>query len=94
MRDNEWDTFASQVSSFYDSLNIEVPIMNDIFIPRGRSRRNSYKTTKLHHYRVELYYSIIDMQPQELNSHFDEINTTLLWCISCLCLDSMFVAFD
>ena len=38
--------------------------------------------------------SIIDMQLQELNSRFDEVNTTLLLCISCLCPDDLFVAFD
>ncbi|KAK1393179.1 hypothetical protein POM88_012235 [Heracleum sosnowskyi] len=72
MRDNGWDTFVSQVSSFCDSQNIDVPDMSLIFVPRGRSGCNTYKSTNLHHYRVELYYSIIDMQLQELNNRFDE----------------------
>ncbi|KAK1375820.1 zinc finger MYM-type protein 1-like [Heracleum sosnowskyi] len=75
-------------------VNIDVPDMSLIFVPRGRSRQNTYKSTNLHHYRVELYYSIIDMQLQELNNRFDEVNTTLILCVSCLCPDNIFVSFE
>ncbi|KAJ0969666.1 hypothetical protein J5N97_022543 [Dioscorea zingiberensis] len=94
MRENDWDSFIVQVSSFCDKHNIDVPNMDDIYIPRGRSRRKTYETTNLHHYRVDLYYSIIDMQLQELNGRFDEVNTKLLLCIACLCPDNLFVAFE
>ncbi|KAK1384870.1 Zinc finger MYM-type protein [Heracleum sosnowskyi] len=82
------------VPTFCQSHNIDVPEMNDVFIPRGRSRRKTYETTNSHHYRVELYYSIIDMQLQELNGRFDEVNTALLLCIACLCPDNLFVSFE
>ncbi|KAJ0978475.1 hypothetical protein J5N97_013949 [Dioscorea zingiberensis] len=94
MRENDWDSFIGQVSSFCEKHNIDVPNMDDIYIPRGRSRRKTYETTNLHHYRVDLYYSIIDMQLQELNGRFDEVNTKLLLCIACLCPDNLFVAFE
>ncbi|XP_074323474.1 uncharacterized protein LOC141660388 [Apium graveolens] len=94
MRENGWNSFVEQVSGFCQSHSIDVPYMNEVFIPRGRSRRKTYETTNLHHYRVELFYSIIDMQLQELNGRFDEVNTTLLLCIACLCPDNLFVAFE
>jgi hypothetical protein len=46
-----------------------------------------------HYYRVELYYTIIDMQFQELNSRFNEMNSELLLCIVYLSPNDLFVAF-
>ena len=94
MRESGWDSFIIQVSSFCESHNIQAPDMSDIYIPRGRSRRKTYVTTNLLHYRAGLYYSIIDMQLQELNNRFNEVNTTLLLCVACLCPDNLFVAFE
>jgi hypothetical protein len=45
------------------------------------------------HYCVELYYTIIDMQLQQLNSCFNEASSKLLLCVACLSLDDMFVSF-
>ena len=42
------------------------------------------KDTNLHHYRVELFYIVIDMQLQELNNHFFEANTDLLLVKTCI----------
>ncbi|KAK4559753.1 hypothetical protein RGQ29_008794 [Quercus rubra] len=50
--------------------------------------------TNLHHYRVELFYTVIDMQLQELNNRFSEANTDLLLCMACLNPSNSFVAFD
>ncbi|KAL4615757.1 hypothetical protein ACB092_07G150100 [Castanea dentata] len=36
----------------------------------GRPRRNTLQNTNLHHYHVELFYIVIDMQLQELNNRF------------------------
>jgi hypothetical protein len=47
-----------------------------------------------HHYRVELYYTVIDMQLQELNSRFNEANSELLLCVACLSPDDSFAAFN
>ena len=41
-----------------------------------------------HHYQVELFYTVIDMQFQELNSSFE--NSKLLLCVACLNLDTYF----
>uniref|UniRef100_A0A7N0UEP7 TTF-type domain-containing protein n=1 Tax=Kalanchoe fedtschenkoi TaxID=63787 RepID=A0A7N0UEP7_KALFE len=58
------------------------------------SRRNAHSITNLHHYRIEWYYSIIDTQILELNNRFDETNTELLRCMSCLSPTDRFAHFD
>jgi hypothetical protein len=69
-----------------------VPNMDDMYQPR--SRRKAQSMTNLHHYCVELYYTVIDMQLQELNSRFTEANSKLLLCVVCLSLDDLFAAFN
>ncbi|XP_075636729.1 uncharacterized protein LOC142608964 [Castanea sativa] len=59
----------------------------------GRPRRNTQQNTNLHHYLVELFYTVIDMQLQELNNRFSEVNTDLLLCMACLNPSNSFVAF-
>ncbi len=50
--------------------------------------------TNLHHYRVELFYAIIDKQLQKLNNRFTKSNTELLLCVSCLSPSDSFATFD
>lgn len=50
--------------------------------------------TNLHHYRVEFFFVVIDIQLQELNERFNEVNTELLLCLASLCPGDSFVAFD
>ncbi|XP_022843311.1 uncharacterized protein LOC111366853 [Olea europaea var. sylvestris] len=71
--------------------------MDDMFVRlaiRGRPQRNSPEITKLHHYRVDLFYSVIDLQLQELNDRFSEVNTELLRCVACLCPQDSFSSFE
>ena len=94
MRDNGWSSVLDQVSYFCERHNIDIPSMNDTFLTRGRPRRKAHEITKLHHYQVELFYVVIDMQLPELNSRFTEINTELLLCVACLNPCDSFIAFD
>ena len=48
----------------------------------------------MHHYRIDLFCTILDMQLQELNSRFNEVNTKLLMCLACLCPKNSFAAFN
>ena len=48
----------------------------------------------MHHFRVKLFYAILDMQLQELSNRFNEMNTELLLCVACLCPNDSFAAFD
>ncbi|XP_022859513.1 uncharacterized protein LOC111380240, partial [Olea europaea var. sylvestris] len=75
MRDEGWDSFFEEVCSFCQQHYIHVPNMDDMFVRlalRGRPQRNSPEITNLHHYRVDLFYSVIDLQLQELNDRFSE----------------------
>ena len=94
MRENECDSFFNQVSTFCERHEIKVPDMEDIFVTKSRSRRKVQDITNLHHFRVELFYSIIDIRLQELNDRFDEVNTNLLLCIVSLNANDSFLAFD
>jgi hypothetical protein len=38
--------------------------------------------------------SVIDMQLQELNSHFNEVSSKLLLCVAYLSLDNLFASFN
>ena len=94
IRDNGWESLFGEVSLFCERCNIDVPNMYDIFVIRGRSRRNAQQMTTLHHYQVELFYTLIDMQLQELNNRFTEVNMELLLCVACLNPNDSFCAFD
>ncbi|XP_023735456.1 uncharacterized protein LOC111883364 [Lactuca sativa] len=52
------------------------------------------QVNNLHHYQVDVFKEVIDMQLQELNHHFNEVNTNLLLSIACLCPTESFKAFD
>ncbi|KAJ9177215.1 hypothetical protein P3X46_012454 [Hevea brasiliensis] len=68
IRENGWEALLLEVLEFCDKYDIAVLDMEDVYVARGRSRRRSEEMTNLHHYRVELFYSMIDMHFQELNN--------------------------
>ena len=68
--------------------------MDETFVISGRSQRNTQQKTNLHHYRVKLFYTAINMQLQELNNRFSEVNINLLLCMACLNPSNSFVVFD
>ncbi|XP_057782753.1 uncharacterized protein LOC131000700 [Salvia miltiorrhiza] len=94
MRDDGWEILLTEVSKFCSTHEIIMLDMEDEYVARGRGRRRVEKMTNLHHYRVELFYSVIDMQVLELNQRFDEVNTELLLCMACLDPRDSFSAFD
>ena len=67
MRDDGWASLLTEVSLFCTSHDIPILDMEAMFVVSGRPQRNTQQNTNLHHYRVELFYTIIDMQLQELN---------------------------
>ncbi|KAK9733740.1 hypothetical protein RND81_04G088900 [Saponaria officinalis] len=94
IRDEGWEEFFSDGSTFCFKHDIEVPNMDDNYIPPGRSRRYFEKVTNLHRFRVDMFISIIDLQLYELNNRFDEVNMELLICMSCFSPINSFAAFD
>ena len=93
MRESGWSCFLDDVTSFCEKHEIVVPQMDNIFKARGRSRRTKEKTN-LHHYQVDFFLIILDIQIQELNSRFTKSNTNLLLCVTCLSPSDSFLAFD
>ncbi|XP_030939485.1 uncharacterized protein LOC115964284 [Quercus lobata] len=74
----------------------DIPILNmdEIFVVGVRPRRNAPQITNLHHYRVDLFFEVIDLKLQELNNHFPKATTKLLLCMACLNPSDSFLAFD
>lgn len=75
MQVDGWDSLLNAAFSFCDKNNISIPNMDDKFVVRGRSRRKAPEITNLYFYRVELFYTVINLQLQELNARFNKVNT-------------------
>ncbi|CAN1750399.1 Zinc finger MYM-type protein 1 [Linum perenne] len=61
LRDSGWDTLFQETIKFCIEESIEVPNSNDIYVRRGKSKRIRERVTCLHHFRVEVFYTVIDM---------------------------------
>ena len=94
MRDDKWKSLLTEVSLFCTTHDISILNMDETFVVSGRPRRNTQQNTNLHHYRVELFYTIIDMQLQKLNNRSSKANTDMLLCMAFLNPSNSFVAFD
>lgn len=93
IRDVGWEPLLEKVNLFCDKNEIQVVDMKDAYYNGFRRRRGS-QVNNLHHYQVYVFKAVIDMQLQELNHQFNEVNTNLLLCIACLCPSESFKAFD
>ncbi|CAN1244622.1 Zinc finger MYM-type protein 1 [Linum perenne] len=88
------ESLLDDVVAFCVKQDIRVVEMNDAYVPPGRSRRKGQQVTSLHHFRVEVFYTVVDMQLQELNNRFDEVNCELLCSMACLSPKNSFGAFN
>ncbi|CAL9026246.1 unnamed protein product [Prunus brigantina] len=94
MRNNGFDALVNELSSFCEKYHIDVPNIEEAFILPGRSMRNAPIKINRHHYRVKLFIYVIDEKITELEDRFNEVNTELLICLTCLSPKDLFVAFD
>ncbi|KAH7663529.1 Ribonuclease H-like protein [Dioscorea alata] len=95
LRDDGWDELLANVLKFCVENDIEMPNnMEERLLVRGRPRCEKQATTYLHYYRIEVFYSVLDMIIQDMNSHFSESTIELLSCISCLDPKQSFSRFD
>nr|XP_016454667.1 PREDICTED: zinc finger MYM-type protein 1-like [Nicotiana tabacum] len=94
LREEEWDSLIDKVSAFCVKYNILIPNFDDFYVNSGRSRRKVADYTILHHYRVDIFFKIIDWQVQELNARFNEVTTNLLVGVACLNRVDSFSSFD
>ncbi|PIN18599.1 hypothetical protein CDL12_08734 [Handroanthus impetiginosus] len=94
MRDEGWESLLCEVSTYCNVHGICIPNMNDDFKARGRSQRKAQQISNEHRFRMEIFNQVIDMQLQEMNSRFTEVNSKLLTCIACLSPDDSFSYFN
>ncbi|KAK4269941.1 hypothetical protein QN277_023034 [Acacia crassicarpa] len=94
VRDNGFDKLLQETNIFANKYDIDIPNMNDVYCPKGRSRRRLESVTFLHYFKVELFNTVIDTQVQELNDRFDNVNIKLLECLSCLDPRDSFANFN
>ncbi|VYS46745.1 unnamed protein product [Arabidopsis thaliana] len=71
VRDDGWDAFMAEVSSFSEKNNTGMLKMEEEFVDSRRPRKKT-GITNLHHYKVDCFYTVLDMQLQEFNDRFDE----------------------
>lgn len=72
-----------KVISFRGSHNIDVPSMSTLYVAkRVHAHHQRYNVNIEHHYRVDIFNTVIDAQLQELNNIFYEKVIESL-CLSC-----------
>ncbi|XP_060200447.1 uncharacterized protein LOC132628698 [Lycium barbarum] len=75
MRESDLESLMDDVYSFCGKHEILIPKMDDNY---PRSKRKRSRVSYLHHFHVEVFYAIIDLQLQELNNRFDVVTSDLL----------------
>ncbi|XP_076921231.1 uncharacterized protein LOC143582593 [Bidens hawaiensis] len=88
-----FDSLLEDVTSFCEKYEIEVVDMEAEYVdPRFKRKKTSI--TNRHHYVVNNFNTVLDMQIQELGSRFNEVTTKLLTNISSLSPSCNFSAFS
>ncbi|XP_074377760.1 uncharacterized protein LOC141719283 [Apium graveolens] len=77
LRENGLECLFEETYEFCNKNLITIPRMEEVFVPRGRSRRGAEQITNDVHYRTSLFYTVIDAQIVELNFRFNELALTL-----------------
>ena len=77
LRGKGWHSLMGKVTLACENNNIPIPDMNATYRNLIQSRKKNNVTIE-HHYRVDVFYSVIDRQLVELNSRFNESVTELL----------------
>ena len=95
-RNEGWEDLISRVVKICTKRDIDVPDMDAPYMEGNKSRRVTpvSSVSNLHHYKNDCLFSVLNLQLQELNARFDEENTELLQCVSCLSPAKSFAAFD
>ena len=85
-RDEGWESLINEVKSFCVQHDIDILRMDELAPIRaqGKSKRRLSDVTNEHYYHVNIFYTIIDMQMQELDCRFPNISTELLIRVVCL----------
>ncbi|CAM8914111.1 unnamed protein product [Rhodiola kirilowii] len=90
-RENGWDELLVGVNNFCAKNGIAILNMED----KVQSRfRLSHANTNDSHFRIDIYYQVIDRIGQEMENRFSESTTELLTCIGCLDPKNSFSNFN
>ncbi|XP_016481257.1 uncharacterized protein LOC107802302 [Nicotiana tabacum] len=93
MRETEWNSLLDEVCSFCSKYDILIPKMDEDYT-LGKSKCKRFEVTYLHHFRVEVFYTVIDLEFQEFNDRFDVVTTDLLLGMTSLNPVDSFANFD
>ncbi|XP_021728312.1 uncharacterized protein LOC110695383 [Chenopodium quinoa] len=68
LRDNGWDAHLNKVTSFMEKHEIEIPNMEGFYVQPGRRMfcGNTPRVPNLHHFQVEIFLGVIDLQLKEI----------------------------
>ncbi|XP_076889543.1 uncharacterized protein LOC143540335 [Bidens hawaiensis] len=88
-----FDSLLEDVTSFCDKYDIEVVDMEAEYVDPKYQRKKTGITNR-HHYVVNNFNTILDMQIQEHGNRFNEVNTILLTSMSSLSPSCNFSAFS
>ena len=96
MRNDGWEELISKVMEICNKHDIDVPDLDALYVQGKKPRRHATTSSvsNWHHFKHDFLFSVLDLQLHELNARFDEENTELLQCVSCLSPSSSFEAFD
>nr|XP_016512636.1 PREDICTED: uncharacterized protein LOC107829688 [Nicotiana tabacum] len=94
LRVDGWDPLKDKVSIFCIKHDILIPNFDEPNANYGISRRKVVNHTTLDHYRVDVFFKIIDWQLQELNDSFSEGTNDLFQGVACLNPVVSFSNFD
>ena len=79
LRQNGWDAFIGDVTSFCISNKIDMPNISTHYKKgTGRSCQQNDNITIKYYYRIDLFNAIVDFQLLELDNRFTERTTRLL----------------
>ncbi|XP_021995641.1 zinc finger MYM-type protein 1-like [Helianthus annuus] len=91
LRQNGFEKMLAKVTSFCEKNNI---LMLDMAKNYGNQRNRKYVITNRHHFEVEVFNTVLDMQIQELGNRFSEVSTSLIENMSGLNPCDSFAKFD
>ncbi|XP_042455263.1 zinc finger MYM-type protein 1-like [Zingiber officinale] len=94
LRDSGWDILLEDVKKFCNTHSIEIINMTDNINSRSRLKRDGKNVNFYHYYHVEIFYEVIDIILQEMDSRFSETTTDLLIYMTCLDPRNSFSRFD
>ncbi|XP_022031981.1 zinc finger MYM-type protein 1-like [Helianthus annuus] len=91
LRENGFESMLEKVTSFCEKNNITMVDMTESY---GNPRNRKNVITNLHHFEVDIFNEVLDMQLQELGNRFSEVTTSLIKNMSGLNPCNGFSKFD